>query len=82
MVSEKHQLASKAMTEYEGRKQDKIIYSKESSPEQREKDTETLAKLIGEEFFGNLNTSLAKYAPGLHPQLNNMMQQLAASRLV
>ena len=82
MVSEMHQLAAKAMVGYEGRKQNSIIYSKESTPEQRQKDTETLAKLIGEEFFGNLNTSLAKYAPGLHPQLNNMLQQLAASRLV
>tara|TARA_R110000824_G_scaffold67836_6_gene175635 strand:- start:1257 stop:12383 length:11127 start_codon:yes stop_codon:yes gene_type:complete len=82
MVIEMHQLAAKAMVGYEGRKQNNIIYSKESTPEQRQKDTETLSKLVGEEFFGNLNTSLAKYAPGLHPQLQNILQQLAASRLV
>ena len=82
LVTEMHKLAAKAMVGYESKKQNNVIYSKESTPEQRQKDTDVLTKLIGEEFFGNLNTSLAKYAPGLHPALNNMVQQLAASRLV
>ncbi len=82
LVTEMHKLAAKAMVGYESQKQNNVIYSKESTPQQRQKDTDVLTKLIGEEFFGNLNTSLAKYAPGLHPALNNMVQQLAASRLV
>lgn len=82
IVAEMHALAAKAMVGYESKKQNNVIYSNESTPEQRQKDTETLTKLIGEDFFGNLNTSLSKYAPGLHPALHNMIQQLASSRLV
>jgi len=82
MVNRMHELAAKAMVGFEESKGKGVIYSNQSTAEERKKDIEFLTKLIGEEFFGNLNTSLAQYAPGLHPQLHNMIQQLAASRLV
>ena len=82
MVSRMHELAARAMVGFEQKRSGNVIYSDKSTTEQRQKDTEFLSKLIGEEFFGNLNTSLSKYAPGLHPQLHKMLQQLASSRLV
>ena len=82
IVSRMHELAARAMVGFEQKRSGNVIYSDKSTAEQRQKDTEFLSKLIGEEFFGNLNTSLSKYAPGLHPQLHKMLQQLASSRLV
>ena len=82
IVREMHDLAAKAMQGYEETKRGTVIYKDKSTAQERQKDVDFLRQLIGEEFFGNLNTSLAQYAPALLPQMHNLMQQLAASRLV
>jgi len=82
IVREMHDLAAKAMKGYQNTKKGPVIYKDTSTPAERQADVDYLRKLIGEEFFGNLNTSLAQYAPALLPQMHNLMQQLAASRLV
>ena len=82
IVRRMHELAAKSMIGFEETKSKDVIYKDQSTPEERQRDIDFLKKLIGEEFFGNLNTSLADYAPGLHPQLHRLTQQLASSRLV
>ena len=81
IINRMHELAARSMVGFEQERSNAVHYENNSTPEQRQKDVEFLTKLIGEEFFGNQNTSLAQYAPGLHPQLHNLIQQLAASRL-
>ena len=81
MVNRMHQLAAEAMVGFEQERSRSVHYLETSTAEQRQADINFLTKLIGEEFFGNLNTSLSKEAPGLHPQLHDLIQQLAASRL-
>ena len=82
VVRRMHQLAAEAMVGFEQQRNKGVLYKSDTTPEERERDIQNLVKLIGEEFFGNTSTSLAQYAPGLHPQLHNMVQQLASSRLV